>query len=81
MDTFDELREKTNRIVLEGERLLKNGFKDTCGGDKPCASCLAAEARGNDDDIKGNDLGFVYGDVCMLEARHILAEKHDLIIN
>lgn len=81
MDRYDKLREKTNRIVAKGEELFKSGFNNTCKGDKPCASCLSAEARGI---IDNEDFGLGFDsseDVCMLDARDILAEKYNLEIN
>ncbi len=91
-DNFDKLRDKTNRIVREGLKLAKRDKmpNDYCLPN--CASCLSAEARGNVDkeDRKNGKLGnCILGvpaffdskeDVCMLEARDILAEKLDWII-
>lgn len=80
-DTFDKLREKTNRIVKEGERLMKRKSIPSGYCEKDCASCLAAEARGNVDE---KDYGWGFSsreDICMLEARDILAEKYHLTIN
>lgn len=79
-DNFDTLREKTKRIVREGIRLSKRKKMPKHYCCKNCASCLAAEARGNVDK-KDYDFGFnSREDVCMLEARDILAEKLKWII-
>ncbi len=81
MDKYDKLREKTTRIVSRAEELIRLGFKGTCEGEKPCASCLAAEARGLVDK-EDFDLGFDSSeDICMLDARNILAEKYNFEIN
>lgn len=80
-DKYDKLREKTQRIILKGEELLLKNFKGSCDGKKICASCLAAEARGRVDK-EDFDFGFDSSeDVCMLDARDILAKKHNLQIN
>lgn len=80
-DIYDNLRDKTQRIVTKGEKLLSEGFKGYCSGEKICASCLAAEARG---EIDKEDFGGGFNsseDICMLDARDILAEKLNLEIN
>lgn len=81
-DISDDLREKTARIVAEGDRLLaSNEFPTPTDCSAACASCLSAVARGNVDKID-HEFGFSSReDICMLEARNILAEKHNLIIN
>ena len=79
-DKFDLLRDKTKRIVKEGIRLSKRNKMpdDYCVPN--CASCLAAEARGNVDE-KDFGVGFDSSeDICMLEARDILARKLKWII-
>lgn len=86
-------RDKTQRIVQEGVRLSRRKAipKDWCSS--TCASCLAAEARGNVDkkDRRSNKLGYCLlgvpaffnsrEDVCMLEARDILSKKLNYEIN
>lgn len=70
-DIYDLLRDKTRRIVLEGRRLYKRGYKGNCNNN--CASCLAAKARGN---VDKKDFGIGFDsreDICMLEARDILS--------
>ena len=77
-DKFDKLRDKTNRIVEEGERLLKRKKVPSDWCHPKCAACLAAEARGNVDK-KDFDIGFDSSeDICMLEARDILGKKYKL---
>lgn len=78
-DKYDKLRDKTQRIIKEAEKILKSGMpKDACHSD--CASCLAATARGKVDE-KDFDFGFDSSeDVCMLDARNTLAEKHNLTV-
>lgn len=72
MDKYDKLREKTERIVAKGLE-IKDSVTGLC---RPkCASCLAAEARGLVDK-EDFDMGFDSSeDVCMLDARNILAKK------
>lgn len=79
-EIFDKLREKTERIIKEGERLLKEkkDFSTYCS--KDCASCLSAEARGNIDKIDFDGSFSSREDVCMLEARDLLAERYNLTI-
>lgn len=81
MDKYDQLREKTKRIVVEAERMLRFGeFPNATACSPDCASCLSADARGNVDD-KDFGAGFDSSeDICMLEARNKLAEKHNLQI-
>ncbi len=80
-DKFDHLRDKTARIVEEAERLMKRNAVPQSYCSRDCASCLAAEARGNVDN-KDFVIGFDSSeDVCMLEARDTLAEKYKLTIN
>ena len=40
-----------------------------------CASCLAAQARSDEDREGDGGLGFTNGDVCMLEVRGRIAEE------
>ncbi len=79
-DFYDKLRDKTKQIVKEGLRLAKNPPKDLC--EPKCASCLVATARGN---VDNKDFGFPTfdsgEDICMLEARDILAKKLNWKIN
>jgi len=72
-DLYDKLRKKTERIVQEGLKMAKNKEVKLC---RPkCASCLAAEARSKLD-IEEYGIGFdSREDVCMIEARDILAKK------
>jgi hypothetical protein len=73
-DLYDKMRLKTDRLVALGLKMAaEKSYRDLCQPD--CASCLAAEARTDDDEVKGNNLGFAMGDVCMLEARSTLKEK------
>lgn len=80
-DKYDLLRDKTKRIVKEGKRLYrsKDNSWDTCG--KGCASCLSAIARSNVDKKDFEYGGFDSSeDICMLDARDILAEELNLKI-
>lgn len=75
-DFYDNLRDKTTRIVKEGLRLAEDEtYLGSTSNHGKCASCLAATARNNVDKV---DHGWGFSpaeDVCMLEARGILAEK------
>jgi len=81
-DKYDKLRDKTKRIVKEGERILKaKEDYDDCKKKNGCAACLSARARGNVDEIDfKDDFGLFDSseDVCMLDARDILKEKYNL---
>lgn len=81
-DKYDLLREKTQRIVDEAKIIYASGDRtyDICTTNGDCASCLAAKARGNVDE---KDFGFGFSsdeDVCMRDARDILAEELNLTI-
>lgn len=74
-DFYDKLRDKTERIVAKGLELAQRDVMPDHFCQPDCASCLSAEARGLVDE---EDFGLGFNsseDVCMLEARSILAEK------
>lgn len=75
-DIYNKLRVKTQKIVVEGRRLVSMGeFPNADSCSEKCASCLAVTARGLVDQ-KDYGNGFSSGeDVCMLEARSILAAE------
>ena len=78
---FDDLEIYLQLVLKEGRKLAKRKRtpKDWCS--PKCASCLAAEARTNVD-LRKYGLGFdEREDVCMLEARDILAEELNWEIN
>ena len=83
--TFEKLRKKTRRIIEEGLKLAKRSKMPADYCIPKCASCLAIEARMNIDEIDYKDSAITMfssrEDICMLNARDILAKKLDWIIN
>lgn len=72
---YKSLEEKEKRIVEEGIKLSKRKKMPSRYCEQKCASCLAAEARGN---VDKKDYGFGFSsdeDICMIHAADILAEK------
>ncbi len=81
-DKYTLLREKTKRIVKEGLKMVRDKefpLDDSCS--EKCASCLAASARGRTDRVDYDYSFDSSEDVCMLDARDILAKKLNFEIN